>query len=774
MDRKRFYLASLVASLILLIILVGVTVCAPPDAADLLLAALFSVLLVFTTTFGVPLGGGWTSLLPMTTVAAYLALGLAPAAWTAAIGALAHSWVRYRFAPQLGMKRRRNRLERASLAATNAAIQAASILSGGAVFQALGGVTPLTEAGWSDVIPLALLGLTHLGVNFGLAGLHIGARGRAPLGHYLRALPHLVLYEGAPLVFAPLMTLTYTRLGLVQFVLFSLALIVSSLTTHSLARSRERLERRVKELHGLQAVGQALSASLDINVILPAIYAQVAGLLSVRDFYVALYDPYSDTVSFPLAIEDDQPAHWSPRQAGNGLTEYILRTHRPLLIQRDFEATLKELGVELHGRPSASWLGVPLLAGARPFGVIAVQTYLAPEAFDLSHQEIMVTIASQAAIAIQNAHLYARTDKALARRAQELDSIFRTTQEGILLLDLDWRVLAINRALADMIKVVPEELSGQALHAPYPDGAPALIARIGYTVADLQADCQTLNQGENALIKQSLVLPAPWECPVERTLTPVRERGGAIAGWLLVLRDQTEERALERLREDMTHMLVHDLRSPMTVLKSAVDMIQTSVEQQDTQTLDRLITLAQQSSDRILRMVGNLLEISKFESGQMPLRPETVDTRALLQEIVARFAPLTTEAQITLETSTAPDLPPLHADPEIIDRVFTNLLDNAIKFTPDGGHIHLQAHLDASGDIHVSLSDTGPGIALEEQEHLFTKFRTLTRDGRRRGTGLGLPFCKLAVEAHGGRIGVQSQPGQGSTFWVRLPVIEAE
>ena len=154
MSRKHLHLASLTASLIILIILIWVTANRPPDSANLPLAALFSILIVFATTFGVPIGGGWASLLPMTTVAAYLVMGLAPAAWAAIVGALAHSWVRYRFADLLGMKRRSSRLERTSLAATNAPIQSASILSGGAVFQVLGGVIPLTGAGQTDGSPV--------------------------------------------------------------------------------------------------------------------------------------------------------------------------------------------------------------------------------------------------------------------------------------------------------------------------------------------------------------------------------------------------------------------------------------------------------------------------------------------------------------------------------------------------------------------------------------------------------------------------------------------
>ena len=758
------------------IILICVTVNRPTDSVNLPLAVLFGALIVFMTTFGVPVGGGWASLLPMTTVAAYLVMGLTPAAWTALAGALTHSWVRYRFANRLGVKRRPGRLERVSLAATNATIQSASILAGGAVFYALDGVTPLAGAGRADVIPLALLCLTHLGVNFMLAGLYIGARGWKPLQHYVYALPHLVFYEGGPLVFAPLMALTYTRLGAVQFTLFALAVVISSFTTHNLARSRERLERRVKELDSLQAVGQALSASLHIDVVLSAIFTQVSGLMSAHNFYVALYDRETGTVSFPLVVQDGQPVHWSSRHTGQGLTEYVLETRQPLLIRREFETALKKLGVRQIGRPAASWLGVPIIAGVEPLGVITVQSFLSTEAFDVSHQEVLVTIASQAAIAIQNAHLYAHTDQALARRVQELGSILVTTQEGILLLDLDWRVLTANRALSDLVGVTQPELTGETLHTPYLDSSHSFLTLIGYTAKDLQTDCQALAQGENISIKQDIFFPGSPERPIERALTPVREQEGAISGWLLVFRDLTEERELARMREELTHMLIHDLRSPLTVVKGAVDMLKISLEQGNVEAYDHLLTMAQRSSDRMLHMIGDLFEISKLESGQMPVHLQAVTTGLLLQEITDRLAPLATEAQITTNITVEPDLPALYVDFELIGRVLTNLVDNAIKFTPDGGHIQLRAWLDPTSDpptTLISVSDTGPGIMSEEQDRLFEKFQVLTREGRRRGTGLGLPFCKLAVGAHGGQIWVESDLGQGSTFVVRLPVAES-
>ncbi|HSJ58682.1 MAG TPA: ATP-binding protein, partial [Anaerolineae bacterium] len=576
-----------------------------------------------------------------------------------------------------------------------------------------------------------------------------------------------------PLLFAPLMALIYTRLGIEAFLLFALILVTASLITRHLAFTSRRLARRVKELDSLRAVGQALSASLDTRTTLAAIYDQVVKLMPAHSFYVALYEAETDEVSFPLAIEDGAPVEWRPRRAGNGLTEHVLRTRAPLLIRENVDTAVQALGLDSIGEPSLCWLGVPLLAGPDPLGVIAIQSHASAETYDASHQEILVTIAAQAAVAIENARLYGRTDEALARRVQELGSILRTTRDGILLLDLDFGVVAANPALAGLLGVAQAELPGKALLDPWPGQAGSLAGLIGYTAAGLAADCANLAQGHDTACKQTVALTGPGERHVERTLTPVHDREGAVSGWLVTLRDVTEEIEHAQLQEDMMRMLVHDLRSPLTVIKGSLDLMGLVHAGGDNEKFQMLLDMARRNDDQLLRMVGDLLDISRLEDGQQPVRPEALDVRVLLEETVAGFGPLFASAQLDVETAVEPDLPTLHADRHLVERVLGNLLNNAIKFTPDGGAIHVWARPDldqGAGGILIGVTDSGPGIPAEEQARLFQKFhRVDTVQGRWTGTGLGLSFCKLAVEAHGGRIWVESEVGQGSTFVVALP-----
>jgi signal transduction histidine kinase len=177
-----------------------------------------------------------------------------------------------------------------------------------------------------------------------------------------------------------------------------------------------------------------------------------------------------------------------------------------------------------------------------------------------------------------------------------------------------------------------------------------------------------------------------------------------------------------------------------------------------------------------LRMVNELLDISKLESGELPLHPEAIKVETLLRDISTRLRPLAADANITINMLLTPNLPPLYADPKFIDRVLHNLVDNAIKFTLDEGHVKLWAKPDPDNadTVLLGVTDTGPGIPPEEQHRVFEKFQQTSVTGRRVGTGLGLPFCKLAIEAHGGEIWVESEVGKGSSFIMRLPVAKPE
>jgi NtrC-family two-component system sensor histidine kinase KinB len=775
MIRRNRHLLSLAASLIALGLLIWLALRVPPSLISWAGWALFAVLALFTMTFGVPLGAGEVSLLPMTIVAAALSIGPVAAAWVAYIAALVHGLVRQRWADELGARREPNLLSLVAISTANATMHSLGVLVAGQAYLWVGGTLPLAVVR-VELLPVVVLCVVYLAANFALAGLYILSLERASIGVYLRSIPNVLQFEATPLLFAPQTALIYTRLGLGQFALFSTGLMAISLILRRLAESRRHLERRVRELDSLQAVGHVLSTSLDLETVLEAVYNQVAALMPARNYYMALYDAESETVSFPMVIEDGVRLHPRPRSAGNGLTEHILRTQAPLLVQQDVPDRLRELGVAGFGPPAACWLGVPILAGSESLGVIAVQSYDVAGVYDANHERVLVTIAAQAAAAIQNARLYERTDEALARRVQELDSILRTTQEGILLLDIEWRILAANPWLAVLLEETESGLIGQSLRG-HEAGVDHLLQRLGYAAGELQDECSLLIE-EGGAHQKTLALGGAVERYVERTLAPVLDRNGTITSWLIVLRDITEQTELNRFRDDMMHMLVHDLRSPLAVLRGSLELMENDLMKGNVEGSRRWLGAAQSGSDRLLRLIDQLLDISKLESGRMTTETQLVEVAALFEETAQRFASLAREIDVRLQIVTEPALPRLQVDPALMGRVFGNLVDNALKFTDNGGVIRLWARKDPeNGGVLLGVSDTGPGIPPEAQPLLFQKFQQVpTTKGRRRGTGLGLPFCKLAVEAHGGRIWVVSpsdeietvDPGHGSTFVIQL------
>jgi signal transduction histidine kinase len=226
---------------------------------------------------------------------------------------------------------------------------------------------------------------------------------------------------------------------------------------------------------------------------------------------------------------------------------------------------------------------------------------------------------------------------------------------------------------------------------------------------------------------------------------------------------------LERLRDSLVHMLVHDLRSPLTAIRAYLELIRLQAEKGVSADLSESIDQADAAAAGMTEMVSDLIDVSRFEAGVMPLTRAEVDLTELTAEAMALVGVGLHRVPVTFE----PPLQPMRVvcDPGLVRRVIANLVANAIKFTPENGQVRIHLSTDQNG-VQVSVSDTGYGIAAEHQDKIFEKFGQVeaSRQGAKRSSGLGLTFCKLAVEAHGGEIGVDSKVGKGSTFWFTLPV----
>lgn len=235
-------------------------------------------------------------------------------------------------------------------------------------------------------------------------------------------------------------------------------------------------------------------------------------------------------------------------------------------------------------------------------------------------------------------------------------------------------------------------------------------------------------------------------------------------------RSNEELRESERLRQSLTDMLVHDLRNPITSLLGVLDLLGMTLGEHLTAAHQQLLSNARHSGHTLITLVSEMLDVSKLEAGKLQLVQEPVHLPALLQESAAAVAGLVELEGLSLRVEADSQLPPVSCDRHLIGRVISNLLSNAIKHTPAGGSITLSLER-RPVEVVISVADTGSGIPKEFLGRIFEKFTQVDKDARaHRGTGLGLTFCKMAVEAHGGRIWAESEVGEGSTFSFALPV----
>jgi two-component system sensor histidine kinase/response regulator len=261
------------------------------------------------------------------------------------------------------------------------------------------------------------------------------------------------------------------------------------------------------------------------------------------------------------------------------------------------------------------------------------------------------------------------------------------------------------------------------------------------------------------------LLKARVRACVEKKRTRDRER----RLFLQLEENYTQLRALEQQRDDLAHMLIHDMRSPLSANLTGLEMIEflgpLNPEQRD------CLQVAMRSGRNLLGLINDMLDTFKLESGALKLDKSSFEVSAVVKKAVDQMASLLLDKNLLLQYELEETLPLMYGDEGKIERVLVNLLSNAIKFTPPGGQITIVGYSNTN-ELSLAIRDTGEGIAPEALERIFEKFGQAQnrKAGHQNSTGLGLAFCKLVIEAHGGRIGVESIPGEGSTFFITVPV----
>ena len=240
---------------------------------------------------------------------------------------------------------------------------------------------------------------------------------------------------------------------------------------------------------------------------------------------------------------------------------------------------------------------------------------------------------------------------------------------------------------------------------------------------------------------------------------------------MAMYRDLTVEKALQRQRAEFSAMLAHDIRNPVGLISNCISLLVDPEHEAEPELVKRCHLRIMDDARLLQSLVTNYLDISIIEAGQLNLNRRPIDLSELLRNLVQRFSRESAERSILLNLD-ARDCPGLTGDVLLLERIFGNLLQNALKFTPNGGRIDVTAEL-RGGDAVVSIRDSGPGIEPEKLPSLFQKFHRLENTEKHEGLGLGLYIVKELVEAHGGRVEVESVPGEGSCFSVLLPLTDA-
>jgi PAS domain S-box-containing protein len=256
---------------------------------------------------------------------------------------------------------------------------------------------------------------------------------------------------------------------------------------------------------------------------------------------------------------------------------------------------------------------------------------------------------------------------------------------------------------------------------------------------------------------------------VNLSVRPVRDKEGNVVASRSEIVDITEHRKLDQLKDDFIGLVSHELRSPMTVIMGAINTVLSEGPHLSEGETRQLLRDAALESETLSHLLGNLLELSRAQAERLVLHAEAIDVKRVIQEAIEGVKRQSSAHQFVVH---APQkLPPVYADPLRLERILYNLLENAVKYSPQGGEIKVSVQPEKE-QLVIGVSDQGVGISPADQAKLFAPFQRLeeSRPGGARGVGLGLLVCQRLVEAHGGRIWVESEPGRGSTFFFTLPL----
>jgi signal transduction histidine kinase len=538
---------------------------------------------------------------------------------------------------------------------------------------------------------------------------------------------------------------------------------------------REAFERRqtedrfwatMRKTETLYFVTRALIASHDLDDVLAMVLNSVANALRANLVWLVRFDAVDrriDTLCAGGNAPDLLP-YLAFEELAQGVVGEVLRDGRPLFLTQTAvkaRAPVEETPPWYYAAEAGGSVAMaPLLVHGQPCGALIAVNLFGQHDFAQSDVDLLMAIAVQIMAAMQHADLFG----AIEEERERLRTVVQSSRDGVILLSLDLRLLVINRPALRFLGLPgePEVWISRSLW----DVVRTLRDYARHAVKIILAEMRRIRDGDdqprNGEVKLGLRVIQWGSWPVRGDLQPV--------GRLFMMRDITDARLLDQFRDDLTHTMVHDLRNPLTGIHAALTLLLRGAGDSLLEGQRRIIRIALLSAERMVKLVNAILDISRLETGQMPLKPVVFRFSDVVRDSVELQKLTILQHDLDFVNAVPENVPLVRADRELIERVLQNLMGNAFKFTPSGGEVTVQAGVEAGmpDKLCISVSDTGPGIPLEIRRNLFTKF--VAGQQTERGNGLGLAFCRMVLEAHGERIWVSQTSEEGTTFTFTLPL----
>lgn len=513
---------------------------------------------------------------------------------------------------------------------------------------------------------------------------------------------------------------------------------------------KDRIQKhRIYEILILKEIQDRIGYSLDVEKVIDVITGSLKNLF-----------PYSTTSS--LIVKDDRLVFktFIEEKVGNVYIEQVKKSmfaslsalfDRPLPTRID-ESISGALIDDMSSLMPASFFHVPLVVNNSIVGLINISS-TKPGLYKEEEMTILYQIINQASSALSKLTNVLTTEKG------KLMAMIGSLADGVFMVDVNSQVLVINETAKTFLKIQKEN--------------PTILDIVGSMsgVYDFAGKIQK-SLTQNLKIEEKEV--SLGDKTVQLFITPVSNERGVI-GASILLHDITLEKKLTKMKEDFTNIIVHELRAPLVAIKGASELIIESRDKLEDKQQEKLIGVIEEQSKKLLDEVASILDTAKLEAGQFSIHKELSDLKKTISDGIQAFVPSAATKNIEIVTELSETLPQIPFDKSRISQVLNNLLSNSLKFTPEGGKITVSASKD-DDYIIISVSDTGIGIPKEKQANLFSKFSQVYTSQPSDlkhltlGSGLGLYITKAIVEAHGGRIFLKSEVGQGTTISFTLPI----